>query len=174
MERELYRDRFQQRQTGTLSELIAFDSNDRAVWPVQQLRRALHDHLRSSLTAVVLDRDLVNSLSSATGPSVATFRELLHHAQPPLDLLYLVKDYAKLIREDPRSHVPPDVAILLYYGCIAVALLRHGRRISSLSDDDLRCGFNWAVRQNWIDDPTRCLFLDALTSLRSSLLRWRV
>jgi hypothetical protein len=131
MEHELYRQHA--RQHGVLTELIAFDSDGRAVWPAQQLRRALRDQLSSSLTMAMIDGELVEHLAAAADPPLATFEELLHHRHPPLDLLYLVKYYAKLILHDSpggvhvsadHSSSPPDVALLLYYGSIAAALLR--------------------------------------------------
>jgi len=157
-----------------LNHLIAFDTDGRAVWPAEQLKSALRQDLGSSLQAVLDDCALAEGLSAGATPPIASFQDLLHHKQPPLDLLGMAKDYAKLSRDDPASPLPPDVALVLYYGSIAAALLRHGVRISRLEDDDLRSGFNWSVRQSWLDARTRQLFMDALRLLRSSLLRWRL
>lgn len=169
----MYRENLQSEQRGQLSDLIAFDADGRAVWPAAQLKSALREQLLSGLNNLVADRNLFDAISASTTPPLTNYLDLLRHPRPPLDLLIITKDHAKLAHRDPRSALPPDVALLLYYGSIAAALLRHGRRISRLTDDELRGGFNWAVRQSWVDDETRSLFLKTLRLMRSSLLRWR-
>ncbi|MCY2950638.1 MAG: hypothetical protein NTU53_01515 [Planctomycetota bacterium] len=99
--------------------------------------------------------------------------DLLHHPNPPIDLLRRTKDFAKLNYADPHSPLAPEICLLLYYGCIAAALLRLNQLITHLPDDDLRNGLNWTLRQPWLDQETRTLFHDALAHLRSRRHLWR-
>jgi hypothetical protein len=165
----LYAQSIQPDHTAALAAIIAFDSDGRAIWPAQQLRAALHRQLVSTLS----ERQQLEDAGQSAHPPIETLGQLLHHPRPPMKLLWLAKEHAKLSREDPHSPLPPEVALLLYYGSIAAALLRHGQRISRLSDDDLRGGFNWSARQEWVDEPTRLLFLEAMAMLRSGWVRWR-
>jgi len=54
---------------------------------------------------------------------------------------------------------------VLYYACIAAALLRLKARISKLSDADLSRGLRWAVEQPWLDEETKQLLAKALAGI---------
>lgn len=100
-------------------------------------------------------------LSEAQGLVLKSFADLFHHPSPPLELLQITKDFAKTNRDHPESVLPPDIAAILYYACIAVALVRCGARITRLSNHELQEGFQWAGSQVWIDDPMKDLFKKA-------------
>ena len=164
--------------SAALDRLIAFDADGRAIWPADDLRDTLRRQLRSHLLWQLRQPDpahqrLLATLTHSTQYPLESFHDLLHHPRPPIELLRLTKDFAKLNHVDPSSLVPPEVSLLLYYGCIIVALLRCNQRISKLADDDLRNGLNWAVKQPWADQETRSLFREGLTLLRSGLHLWR-
>jgi hypothetical protein len=59
------------------------------------------------------------------------------------------------------------VAAALYYASIAAALARLDRRISRLSDTELRRGFQWAKDRPWTDAATRALLEAASQKLNS-------
>jgi hypothetical protein len=90
---------------------------------------------------------------------------LLHHPNPLPELLELVKEFAKDHRADAESPLPPEVATVLYYASIAVALSRCGRRISRYDDASLRQGFQWGCAQPWVDEATRGLLQEGLRVL---------
>ncbi len=102
----------------------------------------------------------------AEGPGLVlkSFGELLHHPNPPLELLEQAKDFAKENRNDPESPLTREVATVLYYATIAVALARCGRRITRY-DDALRRGFRWGCEQPWVDEATRGLLREGLQRL---------
>ncbi len=165
-----------QGQSEQLSRVIAFDTTDRAIWPAQELRTALRRQMGARLTHVFPGPnrgEIASVLASLATPPIQTFADLLSHPRPPMDLLWMVKDLSKRARDSESIDPPPDVALLLYYASIILAMLRHAERISTLSDEELRHGFNWAVRQPWIDAELRDLFLDGLRFLRSARHRWR-
>lgn len=104
-------------------------------------------------------------LSEAQGLLLKSFADLLRHPSPPLELLELVKDFAKANLDHPESGLPTEIASALYYTCIAAALVRRDARISKLPDADLERGLAWTREQVWLDDPTRELLALALDKI---------
>ena len=136
--------------------------------------RAVFEHLLRS--PIEFDVDGLESglgkrlrrLSEAEGLLLKSFGELLQHPCPPLELLELTKEWAKANREDADSWLPGEIAGWLYYACIAAALARFGRRITSLDDRRLRAAFAWAGAQPWITEDWRVLFSAAEKRLAES------
>lgn len=127
------------------------------MWPARELRAALDRELRPLALAVA-------------GTVAVTFEDLLEEPSP-LAMLRTLKEAAKRKLGDREGDCPPDVALLLYYGSIAVALLRHGARISRLSDEKLRQGFGWAFSQRWLGEPMRRFFAKAAEAVGTG--QWR-
>ena len=102
----------------------------------------------------------------ATDPHAdLSFREFLGHPLPSLPLLREVKDYAKAARSDPRGALPAEIATVLYFACIAAALLRHRARLTSLDERPLVRGLQWLAALPWADALTRALAAEALSHL---------
>jgi RNA polymerase sigma-70 factor (ECF subfamily) len=120
--------------------------------------------------APVLQKVLAAPLPVAPGAGAASsgFGELLARADPPLELLEGAKDFAKQNRTDPESSLPPAVATVLYYACIAAALVRCGRRISRHDEGTLRQGFRWSCERPWANEALRGLFCEGLRALGTS------
>ncbi len=168
----------QHRNGDVLGHLIAFDEADRALWPVEDMRRMLRMQLGAKLhlefdRAGMIERSAVQALAEAASPPVRTFADLFHHARPPLELLWAAKDFAKNCRENPHSEMSPEIALAIYYGSIAAALAHRCERITSLDDDELRQGLNWLYKQSWLDDRTRGLIREAMHCLRNGRHMWR-
>jgi hypothetical protein len=106
-------------------------------------------------------------VSEAQGLLLKSFSDLFHHPAPPVELLELVKDFAKANLDHPESGLPSEIASALYYTSIAAALVHLNKRISKLSDTDLHRGLNWAREQTWLDDATRQLLGAALAKTSS-------
>jgi hypothetical protein len=107
----------------------------------------------------------IATLCAAQGLLLRSFHDLFVHPSPPLELLRIVKEYAKTHRLNPRSPLPPEIAAVLYYSCIAAALVRLGQRISQTSDAELRKGWTWATRQPWLVPELHSLIVRALELL---------
>lgn len=161
-----------------LSRLIAFDSDGRAVWPAEDLQKSLKYQLALSPYSEMARQDapeLAHSIDyeKTDEELIRTFSDLLHHPRPPLRLLRLTKDFAKQHHDNSQSPIPPDVSLLMYYGSIVAAMIRWNQRITRLSDDDLRAGLNWVIRQPWVEGRLLTLFQDGLRFMRSSRREWR-
>ena len=104
-------------------------------------------------------------LSEAEGLLVKSFGDLLGHPNPPIELLEMTKDFAKACASHPDSPLPKEIASLLYFASIVVALTRRGERISQLSDVALRRGIERVMDQPWLHDKIRRLLQEGLNLL---------
>ena len=153
-----------------LTNLFDWGSGNDRTWEPDEFS-AIFEHLLQSpvqFDLAGLDptlRGKLVQLSEAEGITLKSFHDLLAHEHPPLELLALTKEWAKANRESPESGLPPAVASVLYYACIAAALARLGRRITSLSDGQLRAGFTWASAQLWLGGDLAELFSQGLAKL---------
>ena len=155
-----------------MAEMLSLDGASGREW----LQAELGAVLRHQLTARV-DFDLGTSVGVAC-PSAAppdevlrparsfTFAELLHDPAPPLDVLRRTKTLAKACRNDPNGPIPREVATVLYFASILVALMRCGQRITHLDDAGLRDGIEWILAQSWVDTATRGLFEQGMVFMR--------
>jgi hypothetical protein len=150
----------------------ASDVGSRGRWRPDELGEILRHQLEAPLLF-----DLGTSESrfrderEAAAPSepdaspVSSFGELFVHPRPPLRLLRLTKRFAKTSDRRDVNPLPEEVTTVLYYAAIVAALLRHGERISRVSDDTLREGIDWVLRREWVAGPLRGLFADARSAL---------
>jgi hypothetical protein len=156
-----------------LANLMALGDQTARVWRPEELGAVFRHQMAAPVSVDLGSLDpgvsgKLKTLTDASGLLLKSFRDLFQHPAPPPELLCLVKEFAKLNRDQPDSLLPADVASVLYYLSIAAALTRWGERISALSDDGLLRGFAWAMSQNWIDEPARELLRSASALLPSA------
>lgn len=156
--------------TRALANLMAFGSAQGDLWKPEELAAILRHQLDAPL---VFDFD---SLDPALGqqvrgielgdvPPIRTFRDLLHHANPPVELLELTKRFAKQCAGRDNAPLPEAIATLLYTLSICVGLTRCGCRITEMDDRQLRERIDWALAQPWIDQTTSNRLNECLQSL---------
>jgi hypothetical protein len=158
---------------GGLKDLMGLGLKTHEPWQPEELRVLLQDELSSPLEFDLsgLDNGEARRLllrARAQGLLVRSLGELFQHPKPPLDLLTMAKDYFKLNQSHPKSDLPPDVALGLYYLCIAIALWRHHQRITSLGRDELTAAFRWVQSQEWMDAPSKQAATEAAKVLTES------
>jgi WD40 repeat protein/predicted Ser/Thr protein kinase len=147
--------------------MLALDTSTKYDWHRAELGSMLRHQLDSPLGfdlgnfAPESKATLDASHSTASTP-LETFGDLLRHPHPPLGLLKVMKEFAKANRDNPESSLPTEIATVIYFAAIVVALMRCGQRITELDDDALRGGVEWVIGQPWVDELTRSLFRDAL------------
>ena len=90
-----------------------------------------------------------------------TLRQLLCDESPSLELLRLVKRFAKSCRSDPDHPLPGEIVMLLYYTSIAAALVRAGESISDLPPTALLRGVRWISKRTWVSPDVGALLRDA-------------
>lgn len=154
------------RRLGTLFDLEHTDPQ--RIWRPDELAAVMRHQLSAPVRVDLaeFDRGLaakVENLAAAQGLLLSSFDDLLKHQNPPVELLIAVKSFAKACRRSPDSRIPHPVASVLYYACIAAAMLRCDRRITTLTDAELHKGIEWALAQTWIDKGVQDL-LSAVVS----------
>jgi hypothetical protein len=153
-----------------LARVFEWGSASDRLWDPDEFRAIVEHLLRSPVQFDLAGLDprvtgKVVRLSEAEGLTLKSFHELLTHEHPPFELLELTKEWAKTNRNSSESALPPEVASFLYFACIAAALGRLGRRITSLNDAQLRAGFGWAGAQSWVGTELTELFSLAQSKL---------
>lgn len=149
-----------------LANLMNSTSGESRLWNAKELEAIFRHQLDAPvfLDLSYCERKLAKQLkavSDAEGLLLKNFSNLFAHPAPPIELLEAVKDFAKSNMNHPESLIPNEVATALYFTSIATALLRANKRITSLSDNELGLGLKWVVKQEWIDDRTRHIVLEA-------------
>ncbi len=153
-----------------LASVLAMEADGPRVWRPEELEAVFRHQMAAPVSVDLGNLDpgvsgKLKTLTDASGLLLKSFRDLFQHPAPPVELLRVVKEFAKLHRDQPKGFLPADVASVLYYLSIAAAMARWGERISALSDEALQRGFAWARSQNWIDEPARDLLGSAIGKL---------
>ena len=143
-----------------LSDLMSLAPNI-GDWGAQDLAAILRHQLNADLR-VDLGKLVPASVEGQEDLGIRTFAELFGHADPPIALLSAVKEFAKRQAAHKQALLPPEVSNLLYYLSIGLALLRHGKLISTLDNAALRRGLEWAVTQPWIESSLRGIITEAI------------
>ena len=104
----------------------------------------------------------LRAVAGGDGLLLTSIGDLLRHPSPPLDMLRLVKDFAKTCLNHPDSGLPKEVAGTVYWAVIAAALVRRGQRITRLAAGPLTAGFQWAASRPWLDEPMAALLREAV------------
>jgi hypothetical protein len=158
-------------ETTSLARLLRVSDENASPWDTRELGDILAHQLAAPLVSD-LEKIEIGPIAWPTGggqqyaPPIRTYRDLLFHPNPPVELLELVKGFAKRCRSQPDSPLPDEIATLLYYLAITVARLRCGRRISGLDDQALHVGLQWTLSQPWLDQATRNLLEQSLRVLQ--------
>lgn len=159
--------RIYQSDSRRLADLMSVDAGAERIWRPEELKAILQHQLSVPIQFDLSGIDpglarTMGTLAAAQGLLVKSFNDLLHHPSPPLELLQLTKQFAKSSRSHPDSPLPPEIATVLYFASIAVAMTRCDERITNLDDETLRRGIEWVLAQPWVDDATRGLFQESL------------
>jgi hypothetical protein len=155
-----------------LAELMASGWETARLWRPEELAAIFRHQMSAPMLVDLGSFDAptatrLKTLSDAQGLLLKSFADLINHPAPPVELLTLVKNFAKSNIDHPESGLPGEIASALYYSSIAAALVRLDERISQLPDADLRKGFRWLQGQVWMDEKTKSLLADALKKISS-------
>jgi hypothetical protein len=150
-----------------LATLMATGEERAKLWRPDELAAIFRHQMSAPMLVDLGTFDLrtatrLRTLSEAQGLLLKSFADLFHHPAPLIELLELVKDFAKANMDHPESGLPDEIATMLYYTSIAAALVRLDARISQLPDADLLRGLRWTMEQAWLDEKTKELLAKAL------------
>jgi hypothetical protein len=155
-----------------LSDLLHFEKLERP-WQPAELEAVLRHQLAApvefdlaGMGEAVADR--LRTLAASQGLVLKSVGDLLRHPHPPIELLEMLKDFAKAHVLHPRSPLPREIAAVLYYASIFAAMSRCDRQITKLDSDRLRAGVAELLPQEWLDQSIRALFIEGLCRLSGS------
>jgi len=143
--------------TRQLSCLMRLDETAE-LWNHDELGALYAHQLAAPLT---VDLPLLSDVAKTT-----TFADVLFGASPEPVTLEAIKRFSKRRTSSGGEPVlPKAVAGVLYMCSIAAALVHAQKRITTLSDDDLRARLQLALRPSWLDEPSRELITSAIDLL---------
>jgi len=87
----------------------------------------------------------------------------------PIELLELTKEFAKQTLKDSEEMQLKEVASGLYYVTYAASIVFHRKIIGSMKEDELRAGFNWGLKQTWLDKESKKLIEQAVRQLAEGI-----
>jgi hypothetical protein len=152
-----------------ISTLLDFRDVTRHAWATEELAAMFRHQLAAplQLSLGVLSAEVAHQLRVADPPlnPLMTLGQLFSHERPPIELLKLVKRFAKICRGDPNNPLPSEIVMMMYYGSIAAALTRAAMPISDLPAGALRRGIKWMSNQSWVTAEMRELLREALARL---------
>jgi hypothetical protein len=157
----------QQTDPKLLSRMLGAPEEPEA-WRPEDLAAMLRHQLAANLSQdmeAALPGARVTELARRGEPAIATFADLLFHPRPPLELLTMLKDFAKVGgggAEDAQPVLPRELASVFYFGAIALVTKHWGKAITSLPPERVEAGLLWTLRQSWLDDATRSLLLSVV------------
>ena len=116
--------------TKTLAEVMGlFETRTSPGWSDHELAAMVNHQLAVPLAFDLsrlrgVDEKQVTDLTRRDDGHIDTFGDLLTHPNPPVEVLSMVKEYAKASMDHPSSSLPRPIASALYYAAIVVAKLR--------------------------------------------------
>ncbi len=162
-----------QSRANKLASLLSSGGERTRLWRTEELA-AIFRHQMSAPMMVdlgVLDAPTaqrLKTLGEAPGLRLKSFGDLFQHPAPALELLEMVKTFARANVDHPESGLPGEIAAALYYASIAAALVRLNARITQLPDAALREGLLRTLEQTWLDEQTRALLAQALAKVSAT------
>jgi len=152
-----------------LSNVFSLAHNKTVAWDSEESQE-LEEILSHQMSAPLLlelgrlrlsdeERQFLNQISIEPDEPLG---DLFTQQKPELGLLRLLKEYAKAASHDMRKPIPTSICSILYYASIATARWRHGERITSVNDCDIRGGLLWALQQPWLNPILLPVFQNSL------------
>jgi hypothetical protein len=152
-----------------LKRMLSLEEAAADIWNPEEMEAMwLHQlgaEVQTDLTGVEGAGIAKSQLQEFAGKS---FRQLLQHEQPPIELLRLTKEFAKQTLKDCQEKHLKQLASALYYASYAAGLVRCGTRIGSTKNPDLESGFQWALELPWLDNRTKALLREGLKAISAN------
>lgn len=143
------------------------DFEQRRIWHPQELGAMLEHQWKAMLKADLggvspQQARILRELCDAQGLSLKSYGDIFTHRLPPVELLELIKDYAKRNMARPDKELPEGIASLLYVLSVVVARVRCGKRITSQGDEAVRKNIEAVLAQSWVTPPVAEILREGL------------
>ena len=155
---------------GKLANLMKIGSDakdsDNRISPEQEKAELLYDRLADLLpldsaapgSLPVIPDGLSNVLRQQCNEAVG---EILQNPKSDILVIRRIKEYYNELSEHTDSKNERDVAIVIYYAAIAVALVFHKEKISRFSCRKLERSFSSLIDKSWVPTDLIKLFTEA-------------
>lgn len=151
----------------TLADIFHMGQRNELDWQLQDLVHLLEHLLLSDLFDEFAQLpDVVEG--RATLPfevepdSLRTFRDLFTISNPPVPLLKLAKQHAKIQSQKQGGPLPDPIATVMYLASIVCARIRHNESLTQWDDSKVLESIQWALKQPWLTSDLSTLFKDSL------------
>ncbi len=142
-----------------LATLLGMDEHTTTQCSGDELAAMLRHQLSSSLKAELATLgpfavDMVSALAGGPENRFHTFADVFNDESPPAELLTMIKDYARLGKNQGGA-LPADVWNVLYFAAIVAARARCKKNITQLADSAIIEGSRWVLAMTDLDDGFR-------------------
>jgi hypothetical protein len=154
---------------GAMSSMLDLRGINVHVWSPQELKEMLRHQLTAplQLSLGTLSAEVSYHIKQARLDPLLTLNQLLlHDAHPSVELLKLVKRFAKICRRDRDNALPSEIVMVMYYASIAAAMVRLDQGISDLGPASLTRGMSWLSEQDWLTNDIRALLREGVARVQ--------
>ena len=141
-------------------DVVAWSASDLRAILAHQLGTPLREEVDQLAEAGACTRESVVAAIQASG--CRTFGELLQLEAPHLEMLRLVKDYAKAAIATRGSHLPGDVARLLYVLSILRGRAVGASEMTTLTEESIEREARRCLTYRWLPQDVRQWIRDGL------------
>jgi len=164
------------RNTEAIRRLLSVESSAADEWLPDEFGVMLGHQLGTSLAVSVSRLDAARGLGTQQmleqlGSPSMTFFEALTRGGATVEVLGVVKWFAKECLTSTDPLLPRPIAVYLYVLSIVTALRLHGARISTTPEHKLETDLAWLAGQPWLFGAARGLIEAALAWLQSHQVR---
>jgi hypothetical protein len=144
---------------------------DRRVWHSEELRAILEHQWQAPLRADLSGHPRGQSrrltlLCDAEHLLLKSFGDVFDHKLPPIELLVMIKDFAKGNLSQPDAELPDEIAKLLYVLSVVVARVRCRTSITTQEDATVRRNIESVLAQPWLTAHVVELLNEGLAEFR--------
>ena len=162
MAREAYDD-----SCGDMALFFSPRFSEERVWHAEELGAILEHQWNAPLNADLASQHVAAArrlalLCEADQLLIKSYRDVLTHRMPPIELLEMIKSFAQKSLAHPDAELPSEIAKVLYVLSIAVARLRCGVTITKLRDEEVRRNIEAALSQPWLTQQVASILCEAL------------
>lgn len=147
-----------------LAGLMSLNPVAESDWEPEELGQLLQHLLATPVAEVVTWSE---NLESYSNWSHRPLRQLFLDPNPPLALLEKTKRVGQVWAREGNTTMQPDVGAAIYFISIALALTRHGERITTSSNATLTAGFQRLIQSGWMDAQISVLLRDGIAKTLS-------
>jgi hypothetical protein len=139
------------------------------VWHPEELNAILDHQWRAPLKVDLGGQseeqaERLKLLCGADNLLLKSYGEIFCHRMPPIELLVMIKEFAKRNLAHADAALPREIALTLYVLSIVVAKTRCGRRIGARPNHVMRANIESVLQQPWLTQPVIELLREGLAA----------